>query len=96
MLMRRKELFVGRRVGEGGKSRRRGVRAGNAHDQEERGGKWKSRLRATQWQSPPEVIESIAGIFPINDSRKNVKAGMRGEPRANNCLIGGEKGDRLD
>ena len=40
-------------------------------------------------QNNPEVFESIAGIFPINNSRENVKGGMRGEPRANNRLFRG-------
>jgi DNA invertase Pin-like site-specific DNA recombinase len=32
----------------------------------------------------PEVVESIAGIFPINDSRENIKEGMRCERHAHN------------
>lgn len=39
----------------------------------------------------PEVVESIAGIFPINDLRENVKEGMRCEPHANNRHFRGEK-----
>ena len=38
-------------------------------------------------QNNPEVFESIARIFPINNSRENVKEGMRGEPLANNSLF---------
>jgi len=40
----------------------------------------------------PEVVESIAGIFPINDSREKVKERMRGEPRANKPPFRGERG----
>ena len=39
----------------------------------------------------PEVVESIAGIFPINNSRENVKERLRGEPRANNRHYGVKK-----
>jgi hypothetical protein len=35
-------------------------------------------------QNNPEVVESIAGIFPINDSHENVKEGMRCERHAHN------------
>jgi hypothetical protein len=42
----------------------------------------------------PEVVESIAGIFPINNSRENVKERLRGEPRVNNCHLEGGKSER--
>jgi hypothetical protein len=43
-------------------------------------------------QDNPEVVESIAGIFPINDSRENIKEGMLREPRASNRLFEGVVG----